>query len=127
MIDLKTPLGTYSKKGTIEDIQAEKVMIPMDGDEPAKEREKICLMVKREDGKIIRVNEVFVKDYKGAKKQRGLWVSTDVSGSVSFFSTLGKFMRKYGKNTIEELKGLEIELFVGEKDLLVGSVDQQKG
>lgn len=127
MIDLNTPLGTYSKKGTIEDIQVETVMIPKDGDEPAKEREKICLMVKREDGKIIRVNEVFVKDYKGAKKQRGLWVSTDVSGSVSFFSTLGKFMRKYGKNTIEELKGLEIELFVGEKDLLVGSVDQQKG
>ena len=123
MIDLSTPLGTYSKKGTIEDIQVEIVMIPMDGDEPAKEREKICLMVKREDGKIIRVNEVFVKDYKGAKKQRGLWVSTDDSGSVNFFSTLGKFMRKYGKNTIQDLKGLEIDLYVGEKDLLVGSVN----
>jgi hypothetical protein len=123
MIDLNTPLGTYSKKGTIEDIQVETVMIPMDGDEPAKEREKICLMVKREDGKIIRVNEVFVKNYNGSKVQRGLWASTDTSGSVNFFSTLGKFMRKYGKNTIEELKGLEIELFIGEKDLLVGSVN----
>ena len=90
---------------------------------PAKEKEKICLMVKREDGKIIRINEVFVKNYNGSKIQRGLWVSTDASGSVNFFSTLGKFMRKYGKNTIEELKGLEIELFIGEKDLLVGSVD----
>jgi hypothetical protein len=123
MIDLKTPLGTYSKKGTIEDIQVETVMIPMEGGEPPKEREKICLMVKREDGKIIRVNEVFVKNYNGAKTQRGLWVSTDNSGSVNFFSTLGKFMRKYGKNTIEELRGLEIELFIGEKDLLVGSVN----
>jgi hypothetical protein len=123
MIDLKTPLGTYSKKGTIEDIQAETVTIPMDGDEPAKDRDKICLMVKREDGKIIRVNEVFVKNYNGSKNQRGLWVSTDASGSVNFFSTLGKFMRKYGKNTIEDLIGLEIELFIGEKDLLVGSVD----
>ncbi len=123
MIDLKTPLGTYSKKGTIEDIQIEKVMIPMEGNEPPKEREKICLMVKREDGKIIRVNEVFVNNYNGAKTQRGLWGSTDNSGSVNFFSTLGKFMRKYGKNTIEELKGLEIELFIGEKDLLVGSVN----
>ncbi len=123
MIDLKTPLGTYSKKGTIEDIQAETVMIPKDGDEPAKEREKICLMVKREDGKIIRINEVFVKNYNGSKVQRGLWVSTDASGSVNYFSTLGRFMRKYGKNTIEELKGLEIDLYIGEKDLLVGSVN----
>jgi hypothetical protein len=123
MIDLNTPLGTYSKKGTIEDIQAETVMIPKDGDEPAKEREKICLMVKREDGKIIRVNEVFVKNYNGSKVQRGLWVSLDNSGSVNYFSALGKFMRKYGKDTIEDLKGLEIELFIGEKDLLVGSVD----
>jgi hypothetical protein len=123
MIDLNTPLGTYSKKGTIEDIQAETVMIPKDGDEPAKEREKICLMVKREDGKIIRVNEVFVKNYNGSKVQRGLWVSLDNSGSVNYFSALGKFMRKYGKDAIEDLKGLEIELFIGEKDLLVGSVD----
>ncbi len=123
MIDLTTPLGTYSKKGTIEDIQAETVMTPKDRNEPAKEREKICLMVKREDGKIIRVNEVFVKNYNGAKIQRGLWVSIDASGSVNFFSTLGKFMRKYGKNTIQDLKGLEIELFIGEKDLLVGSAD----
>jgi hypothetical protein len=123
MIDLATPLGTYSKEGTIKDIQVETVLIPMDGDEPAKEREKICLMVKREDGKIIRINEVFVKNYNGSKKQRGLWVSTDASGSVNFFSTLGKFMRKYGKNTIQDLEGLKIELFIGEKDLLVGSVD----
>jgi hypothetical protein len=123
MIDLNTPLGTYSKKGTIEDIQVETVMIPMEGDEPAKEREKICLMVKREDGKIIRVNEVFVKNYNGSKVQRGLWASTDASGSVNFFSTLGKFMRRYGKNTIEDLKGLEIDLYIGEKDLLVGSVN----
>jgi hypothetical protein len=123
MIDLSTPLGTYSKKGTIEDIQVETVMIPMEGDEPAKEREKICLMVKREDGKIIRVNEVFVKNYNGSKVQRGLWASTDASGSVNFFSTLGKFMRRYGKNTIEDLKGLEIDLYIGEKDLLVGSVN----
>jgi hypothetical protein len=98
-------------------------MIPMEGDEPAKEREKICLMVKREDGKIIRVNEVFVKNYNGSKVQRGLWASTDASGSVNFFSTLGKFMRRYGKNTIEDLKGLEIDLYIGEKDLLVGSVN----
>lgn len=123
MINLNIPLGTYSKKGTIEDIKIETVTIPKDGDEPAKDRDKICLMVKREDGKNIRVNEVFVKNYNGSKKQRGLWVSTDASGSVNFFSTLGKFMRKYGKNTIQDLKGLEIELFVGEKDLLVGSVD----
>jgi hypothetical protein len=123
MIDLSTPLGTYSKEGTIEDIQVETVNIPTDGENPPKQRDKVCLMVKREDGKIIRVNEVFVKDYNGAKLQRGLWVSTDASGSVNFFSTLGKFMRKYGKNTIEDLKGLKIELFIGKKDLLVGSVD----
>jgi hypothetical protein len=123
MIELTTPLGTYSKKGIIDDIQVETVLIPMDGDEPAKERDKICLMVKREDGKTIRINEVYVLAYNGAKKQRGLWVSTDDSGSVNFFSTLGKFMRKYGKSTIEELKGQEIDLYVGEKDLLVGSTE----
>lgn len=123
MIDLSTPLGTYSKKGIIEDIQVETVKIPMEGNEPPKERDKICLMVKREDGKIIRVNEAFVKDYKGTKRQRGLWASTDDSGSVNYFSTLGKFMRKYGKTTIQDLKGLEIDLYIGEKDLLVGSVD----
>ncbi|KYK22734.1 hypothetical protein AYK24_00470 [Thermoplasmatales archaeon SG8-52-4] len=123
MIDLSTPLGTYSKKGTVEEIQIETVNIPMEENEPPKQRDKICLMIKREDGKIIRVNEVFVQDYKGTKKQRGLWVSTDASGSVNYFSTLGKFMRKYGKTTIQDLVGLEIDLFVGEKDLLVGSAD----
>ena len=123
MIDLSTPLGTYSKKGTIEDITIETVAIPTDDKNSPPTREKVCLMVKREDGKVIRVNEVFVKDYKNARIQRGLWVSTDESGAVNYFSTLGKFMRKYGKSTIEELKGLEIDLEIGEKDLLVGSAD----
>jgi len=123
MINLSTPLGDYSKKGIIEEINIETVTIPMDGDEPAKERDKICLMVKREDGKIIRVNEILVERYNGSKVQRGLWVTIDPSGSVNFFSTLGKFMRKYGIDTIGDLKGKEIDLYIGEKDLLVGSVE----
>lgn len=119
MLNLDTPLGKYSDRGIIEDILVEEVTLP----EKKEKKEKICLMVKRSDGKVIRVNEILVVDYKGSKNQRGLWASLDDKNSVHFFSTLGKFMRKYKAATINDLKGLEIDLYVGNKDLLVGSAD----
>ena len=122
MINLNTPLGQYANKGLIEDILVEEVTLPA----TKEKRDKICLLVKRSDGKTIRVNEVLVEDYKGSKNQRGLWVSLDEKQSVHYFSTLGKFMRRYKVNTINDLKGLQIDLFVGNKDLLVGSTEAEK-
>ncbi len=116
MINLNTPLGEFKKTGIVKEIIIEKIHLPKD-----EIKEKVCLMVDRGDQKLIRVNEAFVKDFKGAKRQQGFWLTPDPEGNISFLSTIGRFMDKYGADSLNDLKDMEIDLHLGERNLLIGS------
>jgi len=114
MINLNTPLGKFSKKGIITDIKIDKVEIPGKGI-----KEKVCLLVDRGGGNIIKINEAYVEDFKGAKKQQGFWLTEDEKNNISCLSTIGRFMDANNANTLKELIGKEINLFIGKRNLLI--------
>ncbi|MHA2123613.1 MAG: hypothetical protein ACW990_20635 [Promethearchaeota archaeon] len=113
-IDLTTKLGSPKSEGVITDVLIEKITMP-----DKTEQDKVCLIVDK-DGKTIRINEIYVENFNGSKTQKGLWVRLDEKKAIDYLSPLGKFLRHYEVETLSDLIGCKIKLFVGKKDFLVG-------
>jgi hypothetical protein len=116
MINLRTPLGSFNSKGIIKDVIIENINVP----NSEKPKPKVCFYVDSGKNKLIRINEAFVFNYNGSKKQQGFWLSEDSDGNINALSTIGRMMSKYNVKTLEDFKEKEIDLYVGEKGLLVG-------